>query len=315
MKDYSPWIYAFWILGTLLQFLACWAVVRKGYLQHWKAFAYYLFCMPAIAVPMIVISLWGMEGTYNVLYAVGAVLEAVLLSLVVLEIMVRVLEPFDSLPGKVIARFGFWAVLSIAMAVALSVVVRGQGGEFKQSIPLTVERTIFLVDAALLWILLLQSKSLGITWKSSVAEITIGFVLYLTVQATALFMIQLYSDNNLVVDIANAMGQFAYLISLSSWIWTMYHRDPIPPRPSPDAFIRMQELAGNYDAVPKDRIFAAVGIRINKPEPEQEEPQLEKVHRLDASSVRAVRSPRRPNPRQHEAECDEMQLPVDPPSR
>ena len=91
----------------------------------------------------------------------------------------------------------------------MSVWLRGQGGEFKQSIPLTVERTIFLVDAALLWILLLQSKSLGITWKSSVAEITIGFVLYLTVQATALLMIELDSDNNLVVDIANAMGQFA----------------------------------------------------------------------------------------------------------
>ena len=54
----------------------------------------------------------------------------------------------------------------------------------------------------------------------------------------------------------------------------MYHRDPIPPRPSPRALIGMQELAGNYYVVPKYRIFAAVGIRINKPEPEQEEPAV-----------------------------------------
>ncbi len=30
----------------------------------------------------------------------------------------------------------------------------------------------------------------------------------------------------MVVDIADGFGQFAYLISLCAWIWTMKHRDP-----------------------------------------------------------------------------------------
>jgi hypothetical protein len=195
--------------------------------------------------------------------------EALLLSLVVLEIMVKVMEPFEALPGKTVARFGFLAVLGLSLAVTLSVMVHGHGLGQQVEIPLTVERTIFLVDATLLWILLFQSKSLGITWKSSVAEIAIGFVLYLTVQAVVRFVIPLYTDTSFVTNFANITGQIAYMISLCSWIWTMYRREPAPPHPAPEVLARIQDLAKDYDAVPKEKIFAAIGIRINRPEQEE----------------------------------------------
>ena len=73
-------------------------------------------------------------------------------------------------------------------------------------VPLTIERTIFLADASLLWILLVQSKSLGITWKSSVAEIAIGFVLYLTVQATTRFVVSIY-QGPLLRSTSSEVGQ------------------------------------------------------------------------------------------------------------
>jgi hypothetical protein len=148
-------------------------------------------------------------------------------------------------------------------------------------LPLTLERTIFLADAAILWIILLQVKALGITWKSSVAEIAIGFVLYLTVQSTSRFVMAIY-DLSLTRNIANEVAQFSYLVALGSWIWTMTHRDPLPPRPAADALVKMQELAKqDHDAVPKERIFAAVGIRINKAETdpggEHASPQPEEI--------------------------------------
>jgi hypothetical protein len=269
---YSPIIYVLWFAGIALQVLSCWAVVKRGYFQHWKAFAYYLFIMPALSIPMIPIAIWGTFPVYTAMYVIGAVMEALLLSLVVLEIMVKVMEPFEALPGKTIARFGFFAVLSISLAVTLSVMVHGHGFAQQVEIALTVERTIFLVDALLLWILLFQSKSLGISWKSSVAEIAIGFVLYLTVQATARFMILLHTENS-ILTIANFTGQVAYMISLCSWIWTMYRRDPAPPHPAPEVLARIQDFAKDYDAVPKERILAAMGIRINRPY--QEEPAVD----------------------------------------
>ncbi|HKW76156.1 MAG TPA: hypothetical protein VJN64_11575 [Terriglobales bacterium] len=279
---YSPIIYVIWFIGSALQLLSCWAVVKKGYFPHWKAFAYYLFLMPALSIPMIPIAIWGTFPVYTAMYVIGAVMEALLLSLVVLEIMVKVMEPFEALPGKTIARFGFLAVLGISLAVTISVMVHGHGSPPQVEIALTVERTIFLVDALLLWILLFQSKSFGISWKSSVAEIAIGFVLYLTVQATARFMILLYTDNS-ILTIANITGQIAYLISLCSWIWTMHRRDPAPPHPAPEVLARIQDLAKDYDAVPKEKILAAMGIRINRPD--QEELSTEE-HETEATTER-----------------------------
>jgi hypothetical protein len=139
-------------------------------------------------------------------------------------------------------------------------------------VPLTIERTIFLTDASLLWILLVQSKSLGIMWKSSVSEIAIGFVLYLTVQATTRFMVSIY-QGQVLRSISSEVGQAAYLIALLSWIWTIMRRDPVALPLSSDAAARMKQGAGDV-AVSKERIFAAVGIKMNKPgeESDQQEP-------------------------------------------
>ncbi|HEU4415771.1 MAG TPA: hypothetical protein VFT65_13370, partial [Candidatus Angelobacter sp.] len=174
----------------------------------------------------------------------------------------------ESLPGRTVARFCFWAVLGISTAVALSVMMPAGHKETYIQVPLTIERTIFLADASLLWILLVQSKALGISWKSSTAEIAIGFVLYLTVQATSRFVLAIY-QNSVLQSVAGEVGQFAYLIAMLSWIWTITHRDPIPQAPSPEALARVQSLASDDEIVPKERIFAAVGIRMNRLEDEE----------------------------------------------
>jgi hypothetical protein len=136
-------------------------------------------------------------------------------------------------------------------------------------VPLTIERTIFLADAALLWILLVQSKSLGITWRSSVAEIAIGFVMYLTVQATTRFVVAIY-QTPVLQSISSEVGQLAYLVAVLSWTWTVLRREPVPAPPSAEALARVQKLASEDEFVPKERIFAAVGVRITRPGEEEE---------------------------------------------
>lgn len=272
MKDFTPSIYILWVTSLLLQGAACWFLMRKNYFAHWKAFGYYLFLVTANTAVMLPLSFFANEQIYAAIYTIDDFIEALLISLVVLEILVRVLEPFESLPGRTVARLCFWAILGISVAVALSVYVPNRPNlkpNLFVDLPLALERTIFLADAAILWVLLLQAKALGITWKSSVAEIAIGFVLYLTVQSTTRFVLGVY-DNQAARNIAAEVGQFSYLIALMSWTWTMTHRDPLPPRPEPEALARVQELAKeDYDAVPKERIFAAVGIKVNKPDPAQ----------------------------------------------
>lgn len=271
MKDFTSTVYLLWATSLVFHGVACWFVVKKNYLSHWKAFGYYLFFVAANSAIMLPVAFLANSKVYALTYDIGDFIEALLVSLVVLEILVHVLEPFESLPGRTVARFCFWAVLGISTAVVLSVVIPHSSygsALLLYDIPLTLERTIFLADAAILWIILLQAKSLGITWRSSVAEIAIGFVLYLTVQSTSRFVWAVY-DLPLTRNIANEVAQFSYLVALGSWIWTMTHRDPLPPRPADEALAKMQELAKqDYDAVPKERIFAAVGVRIDKGEDE-----------------------------------------------
>src|SRR5579884_649138 len=256
--------YAFLIAIILCQLVACWAVIkRREFFRHWKVFSYYLFYMAGSSFLVLTAAWFGSRNVYVYTYSAIDFIEAILLNLVLLEILVKVLDPFESLPGRTVARFCYWAVMGIAVAVTLSVMMPTLHKETYIQVPITIERTIFLADACLLWILLVQSKSLGITWKSAVAEISIGFVLYLTVQATTRFVVGIY-QGSLLISICSEVGQVAYFIALMSWIWTILHRDPMPAPLSSEAVDRVHKLAAPYDIVPKERIFAAVGIRINR---------------------------------------------------
>jgi hypothetical protein len=270
MKEFAFGVYALWFAGLALEMVACWALVKKGYWTHWKAFGFYLFYMLTQNLTLFVVSLLGSSKAYAIAYAAADFIEVLLLSLVVLEILVKVLEPVDVIPGRTVARAAFWAVLGISVAVALSVFSPGRRTNALVDLPLTIEQTIFLADSILLWILLFQAKALGITWKSSVAEIAIGFVLYLTVQATTRFVTGIYTSAQ-VGNVASGVGQLAYLIALGSWIWTIANRAPALTRPSAETVARMRELSSDHDAVSKERIFAAVGIKMNRPEDDSEE--------------------------------------------
>ena len=262
--------YVLWLSIIVCQFVACWALVRRReFLRHWKIFGYYLFFMASSTLAMLGVSQFATRTQFAYAYSAMDFIEAILLNLVVLEILVRVLDPFESLPGRTVARFCFWAVLGISTAVALSVMMPAGHKEPYIQVLLTIERTIFLADASLLWILLVQSKALGISWKSSVAEIAVGFVLYLTVQATTRFVLAIYQGARLQ-SLAAEVGQFAYLIAVLSWTWTILHRDPVPAPPSAESLARMQRLTAEDDPVPKERIFAAVGIKVNKAGEENE---------------------------------------------
>jgi hypothetical protein len=268
MNSLSTIDYALWLSIMLVQLFACWMVVKKGYFAVWKAFSYYLYFGLMEAVVLFLIARFA-GNMYSIAYYTGSFIEAVLLSLVVLDILVKVLDPFDALPARNIAWFCFWATLCIAASVAISV------GPLLPKVlsewTLVTERTIMLCNAALLWVILLQAKSLGVTWRSSVAEIALGFALFLTVQGISRFLIAVYHRNAVLVGVADDVGQTAYLIALGSWIWTILHRDPLPPPPTAETLARMRTFTSET-MVTKEKMLAVVGVRIDKGEPE-EEPQ------------------------------------------
>src|ERR1700743_3163581 len=268
-RGFLTFDYMFWYATIVMQLVACIALIkRREFFRHWKVFGYYIFYMAATMLLTLAVAKFGSPAAYGAVYSIGDFIEAILINLVLLEILVKALDPFESLPGRTVAQFCFWAILGISVAVTLSVMMPSGHKNNNIEVALTIERTISLADAALLWILLLQVKKLGISWKSSVAEVSIGFVLYLTIQSTTRFMLSLY-QGEAIRSISSEVGQVAYLIAVLSWIWTIFNRDPVEVPISSDAMARLQKPSEEDETVPKERIFAAVGIKITKPGEEE----------------------------------------------
>src|SRR5262249_52652398 len=93
--------YVLWLSIIVCQFLACWALVRRrDFFRHWKIFGYYLFFMASSTLAMLGVSQFATRTQFAYAYSAMDFIEAILLNLVVLEILVRVLDPFESLPGR-----------------------------------------------------------------------------------------------------------------------------------------------------------------------------------------------------------------------
>ncbi|HLJ91114.1 MAG TPA: hypothetical protein VKZ53_30200 [Candidatus Angelobacter sp.] len=270
MRHYLSTIdYGLWLSIIVLQLAACWTVVKKSFYGSWKAFSYYLFFVAAQSEILFGVSQLGSYKTYAFVYYAGGFTEAVLLTLVVLEVLVKVLDSFEALPGRTIAWFCAWLVVAVSLALVLSLSHLSRNYNVFINLPLTIQRTVFLVDAALLWVVLLQAKTLGVTWKSSVAEIAIGFVLFLTVQALSRFLVGIY-DSPIFISMAGQAGQAAYLFALVGWIWTMFHRDPRPAPPSTETVTRMRAYASGPQ-VTKEKMLDFIGVKVRKVEEETNE--------------------------------------------
>jgi len=83
------------------------------------------------------------------------------------------------------------------------------------------------------------------------------------VQATTRFMVSIYAGQ-LLRSISSEVGQIGYLIALLGWIWTISHRDPVDAPLSSEEVAKIQQPHAEDESVTKERIFAAVGIKVNK---------------------------------------------------
>src|SRR5438445_12727012 len=88
--------YVFWYAIIFCQVVACLAVIkRKEFFKNWKVFSYYLFYMAGASIFTIAAFNFGNREMYVVTYSVFDFIEAILINLVLLEILVKVLDPFE----------------------------------------------------------------------------------------------------------------------------------------------------------------------------------------------------------------------------
>jgi DNA-binding winged helix-turn-helix (wHTH) protein/energy-coupling factor transporter ATP-binding protein EcfA2 len=216
----EPWEVVLWLAAIPLQVAAYWVVIRRRFYRTWKALTWYLVFEIAESVvlkPLFLLS--HRSPAYFFGYYVFGIAETIFRCLLVLEILIKVLNPFEALSGRRIAWFCFWAVQGISVVIAFS--ANQPAGNTWYSWISIVGTTILMANGGLLAIMLFQARELGIPWKSPVVEIALGLILYSAVETVNRLLFYGYGNRAL-----NPAASVAYLIMLMGWIWTMLYRDP-----------------------------------------------------------------------------------------
>jgi len=73
-------------------------------------------------------------------------------------------------------------------------------------------------------------------------------------------------------SISSEVGQAGYLIALLGWIGRLHAANPVEAPLSSEAVARIQKPHEEDESVAKERIFAAMGIKVNKPDEKSENP-------------------------------------------
>jgi DNA-binding winged helix-turn-helix (wHTH) protein len=216
------WMAVNWSLSVLLGGVACWVVIQRKYSRTWTAFSYYLFfeLIRSLLLLAIYIEVPKSNLYFFAHYSFEAA-EVILKSLVILEILIRVLHPPKPLFGRTLAWFCFWAVQGISVTIA-----------FIAHLPLNrtwyswvylLSMTILAANCMLAAVILFQRHSLQIGYRSAAIAITTIFLIYNVIDISNMLSLYLYGSRTL-----EPIQNIAYCFSLIAWIWIMLHRDPLP---------------------------------------------------------------------------------------
>jgi hypothetical protein len=226
----SPIWLTYYLTCILLQCVACWAVIKKEFYKSWRAFSFYLFFEAVSSVVLFVVFLLVDSYYYSIIYTMIKSVETIVASLFVLEILIKILDRIEAMPGRKIAWFWFcfWPIQGISVAIAISTNQPSVADLYWLAVFWKASRIIFVANYLLLLVVLLQAKSLGMTRRSSVTEIAVGYAMYGTFEVVYLFSYVFYRTRfrESIMNVVDLGVCLANLTVQVGWVWTMLHREP-----------------------------------------------------------------------------------------
>jgi hypothetical protein len=238
MKQYLQGIdQALWISNVL----AYWTVLmigrslRKSLPRFW---IYVAFC--------------GVQGAYLFAaghlspYAVyfwsfyaGMAIETVLLIVVLYEIFLRAFAPLESLPERTVARLAVIIAGAAALTLAWAMWSPAAHPRFPWYVDFlsTLNRSAGAVTAAALWTVVMYARHLGIPWRSRVAGIARGFLVYLSAQAI-LTAVSGYTGVTGTMWVSR-LAMICYLVAIGMWMHAARQKEIPIVLPAPESLAKL----------------------------------------------------------------------------
>ena len=215
-------------IGVLL------AMYRRGLLHHYPWFAAYQATQ--VLSTALLFGVWHFSGTaYYYSYYVN-VLVALLTSVAALfEVAVKVLPRSPRVPQRILLWMGILILLTLAVVLG-QMSSAGPGtrstADLGPDLILLFERDVRAVQVAVLVLLLVFRKRLGIDWRATEFGIVLGFAWFASVSTLTvlcfeyrLFPIPMYAR------LLSRLGSLAYLLAVG--VWLLYVMAAPKPQPRP----------------------------------------------------------------------------------
>jgi len=224
----STYVLFIWIAIIASQLLLASFMLSRRIHAQYPWFCVFMYFASVKSVFLLVIASTMPAIAYFRCYYATDLAETILALASTCEIYAKVFGPRIALPGWVqrnLALLLSGAVMSIlACTLAFKATV---GGITTRSL-VTVEQIMSSMVCCALWIIVLYAYSLRLYWDPRTAGITIGFVLWMTVDVIGVFIRA--SSKPAAAETVRRVALTSYFLSLLWWGWRLLKAEPAPEK-------------------------------------------------------------------------------------
>jgi len=211
-----PTDYVLWIATPLLQMGVLIAMIKRGLHRDYPYFFNYTI-LQVVGVPVLYIILTRSYSVYFYAYYVNIALSVLISFAVLQEIFRDAFRPYEALRdlSVILFRWSALVVLLVGVMWAINGAHKSENGAVIDAI-LLAERSVRLMQCGLVFFLLLFSEYLGISRRSPLFGISLGFGLFAAVNmlvATAMTHHGVLKQSTL-----RHINSEAYLLAIVLWL-------------------------------------------------------------------------------------------------
>src|SRR5258708_696292 len=224
--DTAVWLL---IIGAQLS-LAVILIIRKARHESnsYPSFELFSYFVAVQNVVWLIIGAgFGLKVYIATYYSLSYIATA-LMALVIPEIYLKVIGPRIAVPTGTLRKFLISVAVAFPLCVAANAFWRSKSMWAYLNILSTVDRIMMSVICLTLWFLIVHAKTLRVSWSKTIAGITAGFVLFLTVDVVTSFIVG--RTRGQAALIARMIEQCSYLGALAIWNSHMLLKDPVPQK-------------------------------------------------------------------------------------
>jgi hypothetical protein len=245
MKSYLQLLdYVLWIVIVVLQWCLLLVAVRSGIRRHAPRYVVFLTFLSLQSTTLFLVARYLSYSAYVWAFYAGMAAETFLLVLVVHEIFRSAFDPLGSLPPRTVAKLAASIVLISTVGLTLAVWKPAINSDAVVALLRTFHRSAEFVVALSLWSVVIYARALGIPWRSRVAGIALGFLLYLTIQSVVTAAIAV-NPGRLAVTWLSRIGIVSYLGSLTVWMVAVRRQEVPVELPTPAALGKLRSLVAH----------------------------------------------------------------------